>query len=116
MARTPRNVSTTPAEARLIAAGNINEHYDVLGMVHAVITRPATVTCGGSGGLPVQEAYQEAANALFASAIASGGSGVIHVGYDYRLSAQAVPCAQNKPVFEVYGWGTAIRLRAGEHP
>lgn len=99
----------------LIAAGNINDPYDVLGIVNAVVSRPATRGgCGGSGGLPVQEVYQEAGRSLHAAAIASGGDGVIHVGFDYRLSSTNLGCNQTAPVFEVYAWGTAIKLRRGE--
>lgn len=96
----------------LIAAGNINQPYEVIGMVHTIISRtPKSAGCGGSGGLPVQEAYEAANKALADAAAASGGNGVVHVHYDYRLTSQAVGCGnQSKSVFEVYGWGTAVRL------
>jgi uncharacterized protein YbjQ (UPF0145 family) len=96
----------------LAAAGNINREYDVIGMVHTVVVRPQTSAgCTGEGGLPVQDAYREATSALHAAAIASGGDGVIHVNFDYRQSATNVGCNNTKPVFEVYGWGTAIKLK-----
>jgi uncharacterized protein YbjQ (UPF0145 family) len=97
----------------LAASGNINREYEVLGMVHAVVVRPqVSAGCGGTGGgLPVQEAYQEATKALHASAVASGGDGVIHVNFNYRQSATNVGCNNTKPTFEVYGWGTAIKLK-----
>jgi hypothetical protein len=96
----------------LIAAGNINSQYDVLGMVDTVVVRPQTSPgCSGQGGLPVQEAYLEAATALHAAAISSGGDVVIHVGFDYRMSSTNMGCNNTKPVFEVHGWGTAIRLK-----
>jgi uncharacterized protein YbjQ (UPF0145 family) len=95
----------------LIASGNINEPYLVLGMVHAVVTRPAKRRgCGELGGLPVEDAYREAARALHASALKSGGDGVIHVGFEHRISSTTLSCNQTAPVFEVYGWGTAIKL------
>ena len=49
----------------LAASGNINEDYEVLGMVHTVVVRTETSAgCNGQGGgLPVQEAYQEATKA-----------------------------------------------------
>ena len=97
----------------LVASGNINQPYDVVGMVHAVVVRPQTrAGCGGKGGgLPVQEAYQDAAKSLHAAAVASGGDGVIHVGFDYRQSSVTVGCSNAKPTFVVYGWGTAVRLK-----
>jgi hypothetical protein len=97
----------------LIAAGNINQEYNVIGMVHAVVSKPQTKAgCNGKGGgLPVQAAYQEVTQSLHAAALASGGDGVIHVGYDYRLSVTSIGCNQESPTFEVYGWGTAIKLK-----
>ena len=99
----------------LTAAGNINEPYTALGIVHAVVTRPAkSAGCSGPGGLPIQEAYEAVLSALVVSAERSGGDALIHVNYDYRLSATTAGCGSNKAVFEVYGWGTAIRLQ--RHP
>ena len=94
----------------LIATGNINSPYEVLGIVHAVVTRtPKSTGCGGVGGLPVQETYEAVTAALHAAALNSGGNGVIHVGYDYRVSSTNLGCNNTQPVFEVYGWGTAIK-------
>lgn len=109
-------IAQPPPELKLIASGNINEAYQVLGLVHAVVSRPAPkATCGGFGGLPVQDAYQQAADSLHASALASGGDGVIHVNFDYRLSQRSFGCGQAEtPVFEVYAWGTAIKRQARE--
>lgn len=94
----------------LIATGNINSDYEVLGVVHAVVTRAQkTSGCGVPGGLPVQEAYEDVTRALHQAALNSGGNGVIHIGYDYRLSTANLGCNNVQPVFEVYGWGTAIK-------
>lgn len=97
----------------LAASGNINRDYEVLGMVHTVVVRAQVAAgCSGKGGgLPVQEAYKDATNALHAAAVASGGDGVIHVNFDYRQSATKMGCNDTKPTFEVYGWGTAIKLK-----
>jgi uncharacterized protein YbjQ (UPF0145 family) len=81
-------------------------------MVYAVVSgEQEKAGCGGAGGLPVQKAYEEAGRALYAAAKASKGDGVIHVGFDYRLSARSVGCNNTKPTFEVYGWGTAIKIK-----
>lgn len=97
----------------LTATGNINQPYEVLGVVHATIARQAKKTgCGGAGGLPVQEAYEAATQALVDATAASGGDGVIHIGYDYRLASSQVGCGgTSEPLFEVYSWGTAVKLR-----
>lgn len=94
----------------LAATGNINGDYEVLGVVHAVVTRPQKAAgCSAPGGLPVQETYEAVTQALHQAALASGGNGVIHVGYDYRVSTANMGCNSVQPVFEVYGWGTAIK-------
>ena len=95
----------------IVAAGNINSPYDVLGVVHAVVKRTAKKGgCGASQGLPIQEAYEAVTASLKEAASASSGDGVIHISYDYRMSTTAFGCNNTEPVFEVYGWGTAIRL------
>ena len=95
----------------IVACGNINQPYEVIGVVHAVATRaPKSGGCSGPGGLPVQETYRVATEALTEAARASGGTGLIHVGYDYRLTSQSVGCNNSQAVFEVYAWGTAVRL------
>ncbi|MCG6205120.1 hypothetical protein LPW26_10760 [Rhodopseudomonas sp. HC1] len=96
----------------LVATGNINSPYQVLGVVHATASRtPKAGGCGRAGGLPVQEAYEDVTQALLNAALASGGDGVIHVGYDYRESSANLGCNNTQPVFEVYGWGTAVKTR-----
>jgi uncharacterized protein YbjQ (UPF0145 family) len=95
----------------ITATGNINVPYEVLGVVHAVVNRtPKSAGCGQTGGLPVQEAYEAVTAALREAASKSGGNGVIHVGYDYRLTEARVGCNSTQPCFEVYGWGTAIKV------
>jgi hypothetical protein len=95
----------------LIATGNINEPYAVLGAVHAVVSRtPKSTGCGTTGGFPIQEAYEAVSQALYQSALSSGGDGVIHIGYDHRVATTTLGCNNTQPVFEVYGWGTAIKL------
>lgn len=98
----------------LIAAGNINQEYEVIGVVHAVVSRlPAKAGCGKPGALPVHEAYKAATKDLSDAAEASGANGLIHVSYDHRMSAASVASgcgSETRAVFEVYAWGTAIRL------
>lgn len=64
----------------LTAAGNINQPYEVVGIVHAVVTRPAkSPGCSEPGGLPIQEAYEAVTTALQQAAMRSGAAGLIHV-------------------------------------
>ena len=96
----------------LTATGNINQKYRVIGVVHAVTSRtPKSAGCGAPGGLPIQEAYGAVTQSLSEAARASGANGVIHIGYDYRMTTSAVGCGGNtQAVFDVYAWGTAIVL------
>jgi uncharacterized protein YbjQ (UPF0145 family) len=96
----------------LEAAGNINQPYEVLGVVHAVVAKPAKgAGCSGSGGLPIQEAFDEVLKALRDAASRSGGNGLIHINYSHRTSSTQVGCSnQSTAVFEVYGWATVIKI------
>lgn len=99
----------------ILAAGNINDPYEVIGVVHGVVKRTAKKGgCGEAQGLPIQEAYKAVTEALKEAALGSGADGVIHINYDYRMSTATLGCNSVEPVFEVYGWGTAIRLRASK--
>ena len=96
----------------IASTGDIQEAYETLGVIHAVVTRPAkSAGCGGSGGLPIHEAFGEVTRSLQETAKSSGGDGVIHIGYSHRVSSANFGCQGDKAVFEVYGWGTVIRLK-----
>ena len=99
----------------LTAAGNVNQPYAVLGVIHAVVTKPAKdAGCSGGGGCRSRRRSMQLLKALEASAAKSGGDGLIHVSSDYRVSTTSMACNQSKEVFEVYGWGTVTcRSRPG---
>ena len=98
----------------IASTGDIQESYETLGVIHAVVTRPAkSGGCSGSGGLPIHEAFGEVTRSLQETAKSSGGDGVIHIGYSHRVSSANFGCGGDKAVFEVYAWGTVIRLRDG---
>lgn len=96
----------------LLAAGNINDPYEVIGILHTTIAKQA-VKSGCSGNtLPVEQAYREATQALSKLGATAGASGVIHIGYDYRISTTRTGCSSDTTAnFELYAWGTAIRLK-----
>jgi hypothetical protein len=91
---------------KVVAAGNINQPYTSLGVVHATVAREET---GCSGGLPVGPALREATNLLIQQAYDVGGDGLIHISYMHRVSSSQ-GCAGAKANFEVYAWGTAITI------
>ncbi|MFS2112099.1 hypothetical protein ACCC88_20570 [Sphingomonas sp. Sphisp140] len=95
----------------LTATGNINQPYEVIGVVHATAARVAEKGgCGNSRGIPVEAAYQAATVALQEAARLSNADALIHVGYDYRMATSQVGCNTAEPSFEVYAWGTAVKL------
>lgn len=93
----------------LIAAGNINRSYEVLGLAQAFTSRVEKAGCSG-GGLPISEAYDDATKRLVKSAEDMGADGLIHINYSYRVSVVQACGQAGKQSFEVYAWGTAIRL------
>ena len=96
----------------LTSAGNINQEYEVIGLVQATVTRAEDEGCSGSKGLPIDQAYNEAFNNLVENAKGSGADGLIHINFDHRVSSSQVGCGQNtKQNIEIYSWGTAIMLK-----
>lgn len=98
--------SKEPVPDVLTSAGNLNQPYETLGMVLAVISRQES---GCGGGLPVGQALADATDDLKRQAWNKGGDGVIHISYMHRVSTSA-GCGGSTSNFEVYAWGTAIRL------
>jgi hypothetical protein len=103
MARQPE-----PAPTLMTAAGNINQPYRVIGMVLSVVAKEES---GCGGGLPVTQAIIDATDDLQRQAAKLGGDAVIHISYMHRVSTSA-GCNSTKSNFEVYAWGTAVRLQA----
>ena len=95
----------------LTATGNINAAYEVIGVITVSVIKPEKTGCAG-GGLPVDAAYQEAVSGLVAVAKKQGASGVIHIGFEHRVSTTS-GCGTSSANFELYAWGTAINLENG---
>ena len=88
------------------AAGNVNQPYQSLGLVLAVVSRQQS---GCSGGLPVGQALRDATDDLKRQAAARGANGVIHISYMHRVSTSP-GCGGASSSIEVYAWGTAVKL------
>lgn len=93
----------------LTASGNINAHYEVVGLITASVVKPQNTGCSG-GGLPVDAAYREAVARLGEIAAKTGADGVIHIGFEHRVSVSSGCGNASNSNFELYAWGTAIRL------
>lgn len=96
----------------LMAAGNIQDRYQVLGLVFAVASRtPESKGCNVPV-LGLGQTYQDAASQLQNAAVARGADAVIHVGFEHRYSTATTGCGATTTAFEVYSWGTAVKLLA----
>lgn len=95
-----------PVPDVLTSAGNLNQPFESLGVVLAVVSRQES---GCGGGLPVGQALIDATDDLRRQAHDKGADGVIHISYMHRVSSSA-GCGGSTSHFEVYAWGTAIRL------
>lgn len=96
----------------IVATGNINEDYEVLDVVHAMVSRrPKKPGFFKAPVLPVVEAYQAATAALVEAAKKLEGDGVINIGYDQRVVSTPAGCgSDSSAILEVTAWGTVIRL------
>lgn len=95
----------------LTASGNINQPYEVIGVITVSVVKPENAGCN-KAGLPVDAAYQEAIEAIKRSAASKGASAVIHIGFEHRVSSSSTGCNQAATSnFELYCWGTAVRLQ-----
>jgi hypothetical protein len=88
------------------AAGNVNHPYQSLGIVIAIVSRQES---GCGGGLPVGQALLDATDDLKRQAAERGANGLIHISYMHRVSTSP-GCGGARSNFEVYAWGTAVRL------
>jgi hypothetical protein len=88
------------------AAGNVNHPYRSLGIVIAIVSRQES---GCGGGLPVGQALLDATDDLKRQAAERSANGLIHISYMHRVSTSP-GCGGARSNFEVYAWGTAVRL------
>lgn len=100
----------------ITASGNINTPYSVVGLTTVSVIKPQSTGCNSSG-LPVDAAYAEAVSKLVEEARKRDCDGVIHIGFEHRVSTSAAGCASSSTAnFELYAWGTMIRQgRNGEN-
>lgn len=98
----------------LTAAGNINHPYSVIGLITASVIKPQKTGCTGGEGLPVDAAYQEAVAKLVDAGRRAQADGVIHIGFEHRVSVSGTGCNNSSnPNFELYAWGTLIKFPPG---
>jgi Putative heavy-metal-binding len=95
-----------PAPDLYTAAGNVNQPYESLGVVLAVVSRQQS---GCGGGLPVGQALKDATDELKRQAATRGANGLIHISFMHRVTTSP-GCGGASTNIEVYAWGTAVKL------
>ena len=114
-----RNLQTRPARSTsgsadklrlpdspvLLSTGEIGQPYDVIDAIFAY----GSSTDGFLKTANPLEAYQKVAGVLKERATAAGGDAVTFATFDYRVAASA-GCGGGK-AFEVFAYGTAVRIR-----
>jgi uncharacterized protein YbjQ (UPF0145 family) len=89
----------------IISSGRICEMYQTLGLVVGF----ASQSEGCNGPVQVEKTYRAALQRLIDSAAAMRANGLIYVNFQNRVASQT-GCNGTKQVFEVFAWGTAVRL------
>jgi hypothetical protein len=88
-----------------VSSGGISQPYQVIGIVIGFAS--TTDSCGS--GVKVESTYQAALDRLVESAVGKGANGLLFVSFQNR-TAVAQGCAGPSQAFEVFAWGTAVRL------
>jgi len=101
----PAVASTARRGGILVSSGGICEPYQTLGLVVGFASK--SEGCGGK--IAIEDTYRAALQRLTESAKAKGGNALIFVNFQNRVASQA-GCGQAQQVFEVFAWGTAIRV------
>lgn len=94
----------------LMAAGDIQDRYQVIGLVFAVASRTPEQKGCSVPVLGLGQTYQDASTALESAAAARGADAVIHIGFEHRYATATTGCGGPTTAFEVYSWGTAVKL------
>lgn len=94
----------------LMAAGDIHDSYEVIGLVFAVASRTPEQSGCSAPVLGLGQTYRDAAASLEQAAQERGANAVIHIGFEHRYAAATTGCGGSTTAFEVYSWGTAVKL------
>ena len=103
-----RDASTAanPNSKMLLAVGNIQNKYEVVGVVFGYSLRAGE---GCSNSISLVSVFKDSVTRLEESAADLGADGVIHINFQQRDTI-AKGCGGGKPASEVYAWGTAIKF------
>jgi uncharacterized protein YbjQ (UPF0145 family) len=89
----------------LVSSGAICERYQTIGLVVGFASK--TEGCGGK--IAIEDTYKAALKRLIESATASKANALLFVSFQNRVASTA-GCGGAQQVFEVFAWGTAVRV------
>jgi uncharacterized protein YbjQ (UPF0145 family) len=90
----------------IASTGGISDPFDIVQVVIGFASQEEG--CGGT--IKTSAVYAEAYKRLLESASALKAEGVIFISFQNRFAVSQA-CGSSKQVFEVFSWGTAIRIR-----
>jgi len=104
----------------MVSTGDINNKYQIIGVVGSTINNQEDSTaaggCGGCGGpvattvtISTEETYEKAAEKLLELAKAKGGDAIIYATFDYRIAISGTGNF-TKQVKELFCYGTAVKI------
>jgi hypothetical protein len=96
-----------PTRRVLFSSGDIPYRYDLVDLVFA----HGNSAEGDMKGVQPVQAFQMVVNWLGQTALQIGANAVIHIRLDFRVVAGQGPLGA-KQAFEVYGYGTAVKVSA----
>jgi len=88
----------------VLSTGDIKRDYEIIDLVFAYGDSTAE---GCFGNCTPSQAYEKAAQILGHNAMGKGANAVINVRFDFRVAQDY----RNKQVFEVFAYGTAVKVK-----
>jgi hypothetical protein len=90
----------------VVVSSGISVPYGVINMVYGFASKNE----GCSGGIDSTAVYASAVKRLEESAVAMGADAVIHVSFQNRMAVGSGCTGRSEQVFEVFAWGTAVKV------
>ena len=93
----------------IVSTGNICEQYRTIDSIfHLVQMKPGGFM--GSGGIDLQQGFQQAKAEMAEIARSMGGNAIINCDFELRV---AVTQFANAQVFELFAFGTVVEITSG---
>ena len=90
----------------ILSTGDIKNDYQIIDLVFAY----GTSNEDKQKACKPLEAYSDVSKILAHTAGQLGADAVINIRFDTRVAAEKTPAGGSHKVFEVYGYGTAVKI------